>query len=70
MDLQPAVLMDEAQAPEFVHEGAHARSGSADHLGERFLADRRQDGLGFAILAIIRKQQKNFAARDAARDTQ
>ena len=39
MDLDLAVKADEAELAEFVHEEAGARTGSADHLRQCFLAD-------------------------------
>jgi hypothetical protein len=53
-----AVVVDETQLAEFVDEEAHARPRGPDHLGERFLADLRDDRLGFAFLAEIRQQQE------------
>ena len=44
VDLQPAVVLDEAQLAELVHEEADARAGRADHLRQRFLADLGDDG--------------------------
>jgi hypothetical protein len=31
---QPAVVVDESQLPEPIHEKAHSRAGRADHLGQ------------------------------------
>src|SRR3989442_3194943 len=53
VDLQPAVILDEAQLPELVHEEADARAGRADHLRQRFLADLRHDGFRPPFLADI-----------------
>jgi hypothetical protein len=39
VDLQLAIVFDEAQFPEFVYEETDARPGRADHLRERLLAD-------------------------------
>jgi hypothetical protein len=39
MDLQIAVVFDETQLAEFVHEEAHTRASGADHLGKSGLAD-------------------------------
>lgn len=46
-----AVVADEAQLPEFVHERAHTRPRGADNLGERLVADFRHDRLRFPLLA-------------------
>jgi hypothetical protein len=51
MDFQMAVVVDEAQLAELVHEMAHPRTSRSDHLRERFLGDFCDDGLGFAFLA-------------------
>jgi len=39
INLEPAVVTDEAQLAEFVHEEIDARSRGADHIGQRVLAD-------------------------------
>jgi hypothetical protein len=59
VDLKAAVVIDEAEAAEFVHEKIDAGSGGADHLGKRLLAERRNDVLGPFVLAEICEQQKN-----------
>src|SRR6185295_20122728 len=41
VDLQPAVVLDETQLAELVHEEADARAGRADHFREHLLADLR-----------------------------
>ena len=51
MDRQLAVIGDEAQLPEFVHEMTDARARRADDLGQRFLADPVRDRLRPAFLA-------------------
>jgi hypothetical protein len=38
VDAQTTVVFDEPYLAEFVHEKADPRTGSADHLGQRFLA--------------------------------
>jgi hypothetical protein len=59
MDFQFSVVINIAKFAEFVHEEAHARSGRADHLGERFLTKLADDRLGPAVLAeICKKKQK------------
>ena len=37
VDLEAAVVFDETQLPELVHEEVHARAGRSDHLSQRFL---------------------------------
>jgi hypothetical protein len=58
MDLKFSVVFDEAQFAEFVHEKAHARSGRADHLRQRFLTKFSHDRLRLAFLAKICKQKE------------
>jgi hydroxyethylthiazole kinase-like uncharacterized protein yjeF len=58
VDLDLAVVTDEAELTEFVHEVAHAGSGGADHLRQCFLADLDLDRLQAAFLAEIRQQQQ------------
>src|SRR5947209_645513 len=58
MDFQFSVVFDETQFAEFVHEKAHARSGRADHLRQRFLTELSHDRLRPAFLAEIRKQKE------------
>src|SRR3982074_1754926 len=45
MDLKVAVVADETHLTKLVHEMTDARSGGADHFGERLLADLRCHGL-------------------------
>src|ERR1700694_5424546 len=45
MDLKVAVVTDETHLTKLVHEMTDARSGRADHFGERLLADLRCHGL-------------------------
>lgn len=37
MDLQSAVVFDEAELPEFVHEVVYSRARRANHFRQRFL---------------------------------
>ena len=53
-----AVVVDEAQLPEFVHEETNARARRADDFGQRLLADRHGDRLRATVLAKIRQQKK------------
>ena len=59
VDLETAIVIDEAEAAEFVHEEIDPRARGADHFRQRFLVDRRGDVLGFVFLAEIRQQQKH-----------
>src|SRR5712672_3913793 len=58
MNLDFSVVFDEAQFAEFVHEKAHARSGRADHLRQRFLTELSHDRLRLAFLAEICKEKE------------
>ena len=58
MDLDFSVVFDKTQFAEFVHEKAHARSGRADHLRQRFLTKLSHDRLWSTFLAEICKQKK------------
>ena len=59
MDLQFAVVTDESESSELVHEETHPRPGCPDHLGKRLLTDLGDDGLRSALLAKIRQQKKS-----------
>src|ERR1035437_4233190 len=59
MDLQTAVVVNESQFPEPVHEEAHPRAGRADHLGQSFLTDLGDNGFRNALLAEMSQQQQN-----------
>ena len=60
MNLQSALcaacVVNEAQLSESVHEEADTRAGSADHFGQRFLADLRHDGFWDAFFAEVSEQ--------------
>src|SRR5688572_17300081 len=58
VNLQVAIVADEAQRPEFVHEMADPWSRGADDLGQCFLADRRGDVLRALFLAEVRQQEQ------------
>jgi hypothetical protein len=58
VNLYSAVVADEAQFSEFVHEGTDAGSRRADHLRQRPLIETCVDGLRAALLAEIGEQQK------------
>src|ERR1700730_9917157 len=57
MDAQPAVVVDEAQLPKFVHETIDPRARAADHFCQRLLTDAGKDGLGFSFFAKVRQQE-------------
>src|ERR1022692_751277 len=54
-----AGVINEPQLSESVHEKAHPRTSSADHLGQTLLTDFRDDGLGHAFLAEMSEQKKD-----------
>jgi hypothetical protein len=56
VDLQPAIVVDESQFPESVHEEADPRAGCADHFRQHLLTDLGNYTLGFAFLAKMCKQ--------------
>jgi len=58
VDLDAAVVIDQAQFSKFVHEETHPRPGRSDHLRKRLLTDFCDDRLRPAFLAEIRQQQK------------
>src|ERR1700738_2381857 len=58
MDLDFSVVFDETQFAEFVHKKAHARSGRANHLRQRFLTKRSHDRLWPAFLPEICKKKE------------
>ena len=61
VDVNLAVVADEAQFPKLVHEKADPGAGCPDHLRERLLADLDVDRLRNAFLAEVgEKQQKPF----------
>src|SRR5208283_2380521 len=57
--LQTAVVMNETQFPESVHEKTDSRTSRTDHLGQGLLADLGNYRLGFAFLAKMSEQQKD-----------
>jgi len=58
MDLQAAVVVDEAHLAEFVHKEVDATAGGADEGGQGFLGDGGNDGIGAPFFAILREEQK------------
>src|SRR6185503_1487859 len=57
VDLEPAVVLDQPELPELVHEEVHARAGRPDHFRQRLLRDLRQRVL-WIDLAVPRQQQE------------
>jgi hypothetical protein len=58
VDLHGAVVVDEAQLPEFVHEEADAGPGRANDLRQRFLADLHGNRLRSAFFAEIGQEEQ------------
>jgi hypothetical protein len=58
VDFNVAVVINKAQLPKSVHEKAHARSRRADHFGQRFLTDFRDDWLRPTFLPKICKEKE------------
>jgi hypothetical protein len=56
MDMQAAVVVDEAQLSEFIQKETHPGPGSADHLGKRFLTDFRNYRLWLPFFAKVGQQ--------------
>ena len=63
VDLQAAVVVDEAQLPKLVHEGVDARAGRADDLGQRLLADLRVIACGAPSLPKLARRRSVRARR-------
>jgi len=61
MDRQRAVaiVINEAQLPELVHEMTDPRPGGAHHLRQAFLIDSGKCSFGSTFLAETRQQQEN-----------
>ena len=50
---QLAIVIDETQFPEFIHERTDTRPGRADYIRERILANLWHDWLRHVVLAEI-----------------
>jgi hypothetical protein len=51
VNLDAAIVFDEAKLPKFVHENAYSRARRADHLGKHLLADLSNHGFRLLVLA-------------------
>ena len=58
MDFKAAVVLNEAQLAELVHEETDSGPGGADHLGQGFLTDLRNHLLWRAVLAEVGEQEQ------------
>ena len=59
VDADAAVVVDEAQFAEAVHEEADAGAGGADHFGEGFLGDSGDEGLLDAWLTEVGHEEED-----------
>ena len=62
VDREDAVVLDEAEFPEFIHDEVHARACRPDHVREGLVWDLRQRAAGMA-LAIARQRNSARASR-------
>jgi hypothetical protein len=58
IDLKAAVIFDEAQLLEFVHEQIDARARGSDHLGQRLLRYFWKHSVMLVLLAVARQQEQ------------
>ena len=58
VDLEAAVVLNEAQLAEFVHKKIYARARGADHFRKHLLRDFGKYPLEFVFLAIAREEQQ------------
>ncbi len=59
MNVQAAVVFNEAQLPKLVHEETHPGPRRPDHFGQGFLTDPGHDGLMLPVFAEAGQQQQN-----------
>jgi hypothetical protein len=59
LQISTAVIVNEPQFPEPIHEKAHPRASRAYHFCEGLLTDIGDYGLGHAFLAEVSQQQQN-----------
>jgi hypothetical protein len=59
MNLQAAVIVDEAQLSKLVHEKTHPGPRRPDHFGQSFLTDSGNDGLMLRVFAEAGQQQQD-----------
>ena len=57
VDVQPAVVVEEPQFAELIHEETDAGPRGADHLSQRFLTHLRNDRLRLAFFPKVGQQQ-------------
>ena len=59
MNLEFAVVLDQSELPELVHEGVDPRTGRPDPRGQRFLADLGNGRFKLPLLTEIGKEQED-----------
>jgi hypothetical protein len=59
LDVNPAVVFDETQFPEFVHEEINPGPCCANHLRQRLLRYFGKFPLRLTLFSIVREQQKS-----------
>ena len=57
VNFQSAFGFNEAQFPKFIHEETDSGSGRADHVGQRLLADLRNEKVHVVALIPVVGQQ-------------
>ena len=55
---QPTFVINKSQLAKLIHKETDARAGRADHFGQRFLTDFRNDRLRLALLPKVGQQQQ------------
>ena len=58
VNLDMAIIVDQAHLAELVHEETDARTRGADHFGQCLLADLREDRFRLCLFAKVREQEK------------
>ena len=59
IDLKTAVVLDETELPEFIHEKIDPRACCANHFRERFLRYFGDQSVRLVFLAVTGEQQKS-----------
>jgi hypothetical protein len=67
IDLKSAVVLDESELSEFVHEEVDPWARCADHLRQRFLRHCGEHSVGLVFLTVTGKQQKSAGEQLLAR---
>jgi hypothetical protein len=58
IDFDPAVVLDETEFPEFVHEKIHARTRGPDHFRKRFLGNVWEQSVRMLSLPVASEQEQ------------